>query len=227
MRKLFITGTNTGVGKTLASALLCRELASQGKNVAYVKPVQTGCFVRDGEFIAPDVEFVKQVCGDAVKTFCPVKFKLPASPHLSAAQENTEVDCEKLIQDITKFSQSEEFDYLIIEGAGGITVPITLDFNMMDLCKAFDCELLVVTTTLLGTLNHTLLTLEYAKSQGYDSSIIISGCSDNPDVIEKDNIELISEMVDGRVLFQIPQINGLDTESSESIILPEIKDFTI
>ena len=222
MRKFFITGTNTGVGKTLASALLCRELASQGKKVAYVKPVQTGCFIRNGEFIAPDIEFVKLVCGNALDTFCRLKFKLAASPHLSASEEGSAIDCEKLIQDIKEFSCTKEFDFLVIEGAGGITVPLTPGFGMIDLCKAMDCGLLVVTTTQLGTLNHTKLTLDYAKSHGFDSSIIISGCSENPDVIEKDNIKLISEMVGGRVLFKIPQLDGLDTESSESIILPEI-----
>ena len=155
MKKLFITGTNTGVGKTLASALLCRELTGKGHKVAYVKPVQTGCFFKGEDFVAPDVEFVELVCGTSVQTYCPVKFKLPASPHLSATEENSYIHQEDLLQKINAFIESSSFDYVIIEGAGGITVPLNAEFDMMDLCKTTNAELIVVTTTLLGTLNHT------------------------------------------------------------------------
>lgn len=223
MRKLFITGTNTGVGKTLASALLCRELIRQGYSVGYVKPVQTGCFERNGDFIAPDEEYVKLVCGEKIKTFCPVKFKLPASPHLSAAEEGITLDPEKLIHDIESFSNSEDFDFVIIEGAGGISVPLTLEFDMAGLCKALNAEMIVVTTTALGTLNHTKLTLEYAESRDLACRVIISGCSEDPDIIAKDNIQLISKMFAGKVMFQIPEVAGLNTESSEVIKLPEVR----
>lgn len=222
MKTLFITGTNTGVGKTLASALLCRELSRESK-VAYIKPVQTGCIESGQELLAPDVEFVKLICGNKISTFCPVKYKLPASPHLSAAEENSRIDEETLVKDIEAFCKADSYDFVIIEGAGGITVPLNSEFDMLDLCKRFTSEVIIVTTTQLGTLNHTKLTIEYAKSHGIECSVIISGCSGNPGVIEKDNIKLISEMVDGRVLFKIPDIEGLDTESDTMVSLPSIK----
>ena len=211
----------------MASALLCRELISQDNKVAYVKPVQTGCFMKDGELAAPDLEFVKMICGDELDYFCPVKFKLPASPHLSADEEGSYINQEELLQKIKIFCENDSYDFVIIEGAGGITVPLNPEFDMMDLCKAVNAELIVVTTTQLGTLNHTKLTLEYAKSHGFESSVIISGCSNKPGIIEKDNIKLISEMVDGRVLFQIPQIEGLDTESPEEVQLPTLLSFSL
>ena len=223
MRKLFITGTNTGVGKTLASALLCRDLMSRGNKVAYIKPVQTGCIEKGDELLAPDVEFVKLICGEEISTFCPIKFKLPASPHLSAAVESSDIDVEKLLADIDRFCSSASFDVVIIEGAGGITVPITLEFNMMDLCTRNQAELIVVTTTALGTLNHTKLTLDYAKAHGFEASVIVSGCTESPDIIEEDNIKLISEMVNQRVLAKIPFLTGLDTESDQQIILPQVQ----
>jgi len=223
VKKLFITGTNTGVGKTLASALLCKDLISKGHKVAYLKPVQTGCFEKDGKLLAPDVVFVEVVCGSDITAHCPVHFKLPASPHLSAAVENTSIETDELLASIETFCSSEDFDYVIIEGAGGITVPLNSELDMMKLCLETKAELIVVTTTTLGTLNHTKLTLEYAKSHGLEASIIISGCSDNPHIIEEDNIKLISEMVDGRILAKIPQIDGLDTEADLNVTLPQVK----
>ena len=102
-------------------------------------------------------------------------------------------------------------------------MPLTLEFDMADLCKALNAEMIVVTTTALGTLNHTKLTLEYAESRELECRVIISGCSENADVIEKDNIQLISKMFAGKVMFQIPEITGLDTESSDVIKLPEVR----
>lgn len=223
MKTLFITGTNTGIGKTVASALLCRELLSQGFKVGYMKPVQTGCIEKDGKLVSPDAEFVKMVCGSDLAYCCPYSLKLPASPHLAAEQEGIYIMPLTICNTLTQFSESGSFDYVITEGAGGLSVPLNNDLDMAGLCKMIHGELILVTTVELGTLNHTKLTIEYAKSHGLECSVIISGCRENPDVIEADNIKLITEMVEGRVLFKIPYIDGLDTESEKVIDLPEVK----
>ncbi|MCM8539332.1 MAG: dethiobiotin synthase [Lentisphaeraceae bacterium] len=221
MKTLFITGTDTGVGKTLASAILCRELMSQGYKVGYMKPVQTGCYEVDGQLVSPDAEFVKLFCGNDLPICCPYTLKLPASPHLAAAQEDVQIMTLTIANSLAQFSESKEFDYIIAEGAGGLAVPLNDDLDMAGLCTLLQGELILVTSTALGTLNHTKLTVEYAKSHELECSVIISGCSENPDIIEEDNIKLITEMVEGRVIAKIPYVDGLDTESKSSVKIPK------
>ena len=101
MIKLFITGTGTGVGKTVASAWLCRTLSELGKKVAYVKPVQTGG-IPDGEkLLSVDEEYVKASAPKLHASECCVNFLIPASPHLVAAEENREIDCKSIIEKIS------------------------------------------------------------------------------------------------------------------------------
>lgn len=223
MKTLFISGTGTGVGKTLASALLCRELINQGYKVGYMKPVQTGCIEKGGKLVSPDAEFVRMVCGEELPICCPYSLKLPASPHLAAKQEGIRIMPLTIANTLAHFSESESFDYVIAEGAGGISVPLNDKLDMAGLCKMLNAELILVTTTSLGTLNHTKLTVEYARQHDLECSVIISGCTENPGLIEEDNINYIAEMVEGRVLFKIPYILGVNTESSSSVTLPNIK----
>jgi len=223
MKTLFISGTGTGVGKTLASALLCRELMNQGYKVGYMKPVQTGCLEKEGRLVSPDAEFVSMVCGQDLPVCCPYSLKLPASPHLAAKQEGVQITPLTIANTLAHFSESESFDYVVAEGAGGISVPLNDKLDMAGLCKLLNGELILVTTTSLGTLNHTKLTVEYARLHELESSVIISGCTENPGIIEEDNIKYISEMVEERVLFKIPYILGVNTESSSAVTLPNIK----
>lgn len=223
MKTLFITGTGTGIGKTLASALLCRELISQGYKVGYMKPVQTGCLEKEGQLLSPDAEFVKIICGDKLQICCPYSFRLPASPHLASAQEGVKIQSSEIADSFANFKESAAFDFIIAEGAGGISVPLNDELDMADLCKLLDAQMILVTTTSLGTLNHTKLTVEYAGQRDLECSVIISGCTENPGIIEEDNVNYISKMVDDRVLFKIPFIIGVNTESSSPVNLPSIK----
>jgi dethiobiotin synthetase len=94
---------------------------------------------------------------------------------------------------------------------------------MADLCLLLGAEPIVVTRSGLGTLNHTYLTFEYAKSRKLKPALIISGVNEDPSVIERDNIKRISNMADGRVLFTIPQLENLDTETCLADELPEVE----
>jgi dethiobiotin synthetase len=215
MKVYFITGTDTGVGKTLAAALLCRSLSKTGKKTAYVKAVQTG-----GEDF--DVNFVQKVCGEDFLCFCPLTFALPASPHLAAAQEGKEIDVPTLVRSIKVFSEENELDYLVVEGAGGISVPLNDQWDMAGLCQLLGGEAVIVTRPGLGTLNHTYLTVEYAKLKYLQPSLIISGCHSAPDLIEQDNLKRLSQMVEDRALFQIPEVKDLDTEECQYDELPDM-----
>ena len=214
MKVYFISGTDTGVGKTLVSALFCRFLIKQGNKTAYVKPVQTGD--------VSDAAFVQKVCGEELQSFTARHYELPASPHLSAPLEDKKVVLNDVVNDIQKFASEISPDVLVLEGAGGLSVPLNEKEDMIDLCKAFNAELIIVSRAGLGTLNHTFLTLNYARQYGLNPSVIISGCSSDADIIEKDNINMIRQMSDGRLIGLVPIIAGVDTEEMVISDLPEI-----
>jgi len=153
---LFVTGTDTGVGKTVTSAWLCLRARSAGLDVAYVKPVQTG--LPPGER-GSDAD---HVAGTArVPVFELQRFAQPLAPAVAAELEGITIDLDHLAGSIVTLAQDR--DVLIVEGAGGLLVPIAGDRTMADLAKMLAAPLVVVARTGLGTLNHTALTLEAAR----------------------------------------------------------------
>lgn len=193
---LFITGTDTGIGKTVVAAMVRHCWQRRGRDVAYMKPVQTGCEFRDGAWIAPDPDWVARVTGpcsvaavaDAV---CPYALRLPASPHLAAAEEKATIEPGRILAAYQQLAAAHET--VLVEGAGGVWVPLTAQETMRDLMVALGLPVLVVARAGLGTLNHTLLTLESLRSVG----LIVAGCvlvqtTPGPwGAIESDNITTI------------------------------------
>ena len=211
MKTLFITGTGTGVGKTIASAWLCRELSEQGHKVAYVKPVQTGGIPCGEVLLSVDLEYVKASAPKMVGTLCCMNFHIPASPHLVAQEENRPITLTHLIEKIDKFTQEYEPDYLIVEGAGGIAVPLNDEDEMHDLCKALNAQAIVVSSTALGTLNHSKLTINYLQQHGIDQiSTILMRPEEELEVIENDNLLRLAQMAPN--LACLPYYPGLDSE---------------
>jgi len=221
MKTLFISGTNTGIGKTVAAAWLCRELSESGKACAYVKAVQTGGIpTASGDLLSVDLEYVKKSAPKLKSTFCGDNFLLPASPHLSAAEESRPIDSQKLLRKIQSFSQEQELDFLIIEGAGGLAVPLNDETDMLDLCAELEAQLILVTTTGLGTLNHSFLSHNYANQKIQNPALtIINRCTDEKAIIEADNIMQIKKL--GPHLATLPLLKDLDTEGE----LPLPKSF--
>ena len=167
----FVTGTDTGVGKTWASAALVLAQRQAGINTGYMKPVQTGCYEEAGRRCAPDVEFVQSVTGcgpshDLVEAICPYRFLLPASPHLAATQEQSTIQMDILLAAYERLAVAHT--NLIVEGAGGIMVPLNKRELMLDLMKQLRLPVLVVSRAALGTLNHTLLTVNTIRDAGLD-----------------------------------------------------------
>jgi dethiobiotin synthetase len=164
VQTLFITGTDTGIGKTFASAQIACDLIKQGKKVAYYKPIQTGCTEKDltGNWLAPDVEFVKERCPQAI-TKCSYALELPATPSLAAQKENIEIDFGKIKKDLA-YLQAQA-DFVLVEGAGGLFVPVTQNKTIADLIKYLELPTLLVSANKLGTINQTCLSINYAKSK--------------------------------------------------------------
>ena len=170
-RGLFVTGTDTGVGKTLVGCAILRGLRARGCDVGALKPVETGV----GPFGPADALALATAAGaeDTVDEVCPQAFSLPAAPSAAARHEGREVDLRVIDAALTR--QAARHDWVLVEGAGGLLVPLAPGFDMADLALRFELPLLVVTRAALGTLNHTRLTLAEARRRGLEvRGIVIS-----------------------------------------------------
>ncbi|MCI5221778.1 MAG: ATP-dependent dethiobiotin synthetase BioD [Candidatus Electrothrix sp. AR4] len=163
-KPIVVCGIDTGVGKSIVTGLLARHLLEQGKVVITQKLVQTGCCER-----SEDVLLHRKLMGadwhalDEERLTCPYCFALPASPHLAAEQSGTEIDPAKL--DSTTATLAGQVDQLILEGAGGLLVPLTRTLLLLDYLNTRSYPLILVTTPRLGSINHTLLCLEALKQR--------------------------------------------------------------
>ena len=167
MRGLFITGTDTGVGKTYVTAALARELSRQGLKVGAYKPVVTGLTTApDGRSCWSDVETLTAALADrhAAERICPQRFRAPVAPPVAASLEGTRVDAE-LLRDGANWWRGR-VDVLLVEGVGGLLCPLTDDETIADLAGDLGFPLLIVARQALGTINHTLMTIEVARSRG-------------------------------------------------------------
>jgi len=198
----FVTGTDTGVGKTLAAAALCRADRKAGRTVLYAKPVQTGlerAQAGDAAFVAAAAKVPVIEC---------VRFPEPLAPAVAAQRAGAIIDVDALLTDLEK--AGDGFDRIMVEGAGGLLVPLWDDVTMADMADRLGAGLIVVTRPTLGTLNHTALTLEAAVTRGLPvDGLVISGWPADPGVTEETNLERLSAMAP--VLGLLPNYPGLDT----------------
>lgn len=199
----FVTGTDTGVGKTVASAWLAALARSNGQRVRYVKPAQTG--------LAPgapgsDADFVRTAAG--VEAIELLRFTEPLAPAVAAELAGEPIDSEALVSSVKSL---DDVDELIVEGAGGLLVPLADGWTMADLAAALGAELVVVTRPGLGTLNHTALTLEAARRRQLPiAGLVVSGWPSEPGVTERTNLERLATMAP--ILHRIPLLAGLSVE---------------
>jgi dethiobiotin synthase len=194
----FITGTGTGVGKTYASRVLAVAF-SKHHAVSYMKPVQTGCVKsRNGDMRAPDFEYVKEsgalVTGeDALHV--PYRFMQPCSPHLAAAMSKETISLTRINGNLKKINGlfGNNGGCVLVEGAGGVLVPIGESLNMVHLIMLLKLPVILITTPALGTLNHTFLTLCALQSSGaVIAGVVMNNASKSAeDYIYKDNMKTI------------------------------------
>lgn len=200
----FVTGTDTGVGKTVVSAVLASRARENGASVRYVKPVQTG--------LAPgapggDADFVGAAASiEAVEL---LRFTEPLAPAVAAELAGTSIDFEQLVQ--RTLACSTDVDVGLVEGAGGLLVPLTESETMADLASALEAQLVVVTRPGLGTLNHTALTLEAAERRGLHVGLLaLCGYPGEPGTTERTNLERLKSL--GPPLEVVRLVQGIDVE---------------
>jgi len=200
MSVLFVSGIDTDIGKTYATGLLAKALMQQGVNVITQKLVQTGISKQaNGELgIADDIlshrklmKIPLQPC-DLDFTTCFYRYEKPASPHLSAALANQPLDIQ-MITEATKALQAD-YDMVLLEGAGGLLVPITTELLTLDYIAEQDYPIVLVTSGRLGSINHTLLSLEAIKSRGLTvHSVIYNHIHDDA---EQTDAEIANSTID-------------------------------
>jgi dethiobiotin synthetase len=175
LRGLFITGTDTGVGKTYVTTLLARSLTKSGKRVGVYKPVASGCEMVDGQLISEDAECLRTAIGGevGVDNICPQRFAAPLAPHLSARAEGKSVDADLLRSGISFWNN--RCDILLVEGVGGLMSPVSDEDYTADLACDFGYPLLIVAPNALGVINQTLQTLITASTfrEGLDVAGIV------------------------------------------------------
>ena len=187
MSVLFISGIDTDIGKTYATGMIAKALRQQGVNVITQKLVQTGVGIdsTSGKIgIADDIIVHRQLMNlslqpcDLDNTTCPYRYEKPASPHLSAKLANTVLDVD-IITNATRLLQTD-YEVVLLEGAGGLLVPMTEQLLTLDYIAEQGYPVVLVTSGRLGSINHTLLSLEAIKARGLDvHSVIYNHIHDN------------------------------------------------
>lgn len=165
MTSLFITGTDTGIGKTLVGCGIAAALTAQGKRVGILKPAETGCDRRD-EVLYPDDAM--RLAGYArsslsLETVCPYRFSPPVAPSVAAEQAGVTIRPERIIEVFQTIANQHEVT--LVEGAGGLLVPLVGRYSFADLARDLGIPILVVVGSKLGALNHTLLTLHCIETR--------------------------------------------------------------
>lgn len=233
MSVLFISGIDTDIGKTYATGMLAKALMQQGTNVITQKLVQTGVSVNPmtGEMgIADDIithralmDIPLQPC-DLDFTTCPYRYQKPASPHLASRLSKQTLDPE-VITSATKSLQAD-YEVVLLEGAGGLLVPITEQLFVLDYIAAQGYPIILVTSGRLGSINHTLLSLEAITQRGLQVHTVvynhIHDDTDNTDAeIANSTIELLQEYLKQHYpaahWLQLPTVKMNESENSENL----------
>lgn len=223
IKTLFITGTGTETGKTLVVAGIAFLCGENGLNTAVMKPVQTGVKNRAG-----DISFIKSLVPGIYplsdKLACPYSFALAASPHLAAKNEGKNINISVIQKAYDKALQSPSLDVLLLEGAGGLYVPINEDDTMIDLIKKLGIAVILVSPAGLGMINHTLLSVEALKTRNIKiAGIVVNRMPDPPGIIEKDNIKTIEKLSGAPILAVIREIKAQEPVRFKTALQNEFK----
>ncbi|HET7508183.1 MAG TPA: dethiobiotin synthase [Solirubrobacterales bacterium] len=193
---VFVTGTSTEVGKTVVAAVIARTLAEEGKRVVVFKPAVTG-LDEEGE---TDHALLRRASGSdqSDEEVAPYRYRPPASPHLAAALAGEEIGPERLREAARTAAAGAEA--IVCEGVGGLLVPLSPAYLVRDLAADLGYPLVVVASPGLGTINHTLLTLESARAADLEvAAVVLNPWPDEPSEIERDNRETVAELGEVRV----------------------------
>lgn len=205
---IFITATGTDAGKTYVSALIVKTMRERGFNCGYYKPALSGAEItNDGKIIPGDADYVLKTAGieEPPENYVSYIFKPAVSPHLASEIENNPIKLEKIKSDFERIKK--EFDYLLVEGAGGIVCPFNIEEGILlpDVIKALNLDTLLVADAGLGTINSTVLSAEYAKYHGINIKGIILNKFDENSLMQRDNKAQIEKLTGIKVVAEVKE----------------------
>lgn len=216
-KKLFITGTGTDMGKTFVTALLVKKMRQAGYNTGYYKAALSGAVWEEDRLIPGDAEYVKTVAGikKPAEEMVSYIYEAAVSPHLASELEGTPIELKKVKADFQ--AVCEEFDFVTVEGSGGIACPIRRGRYMLeDIIKALACPILLIAPAGLGTLSDTILTVEYARNRDIPVKGVILNWFHTGDRMEEDNKRFIEEYTG------VPVLACVEEGAQELEIEPEL-----
>lgn len=204
MNGLFVTATDTEVGKTLVTGGLAGFLREKGVDAGVYKPVQSGHHANDMDGDAWRLKVLSGVLDDA-SDICPYAVPEPLAPALALQRAGREVVMADLLTHFTSLAKRHEF--MFVEGAGGLAVPYASDCMVIHVAQAMQMPLLIVARPTLGTVNHTVLTIEYARQHGLQvAGVILSGYHSSQNERVKENINMIETYGNVRVWGALPHL---------------------
>ena len=228
-RGFFITGTDTGVGKTVITAALIHAIRLLGLKVCGMKPIETGCLkpkskvqssklkVKEEVLIPPDGMFLKKMADmdDPIDLITPIRLENPLAPLPASEIEDIPVDIKKIRKSYAELS--EKYEVVVVEGVGGLLVPIKRNYFVLDLARDLGLPIIVVSRPGLGTINHTMLTVNYAIKEGLTVAGIIINYSLPPEgtPAEKTNPEVIKQISPVPIIGIFPYLEDVERTAIE------------
>ncbi|MCX5885675.1 MAG: dethiobiotin synthase [Proteobacteria bacterium] len=215
-RGIFITGTDTGVGKTLISGSLASALRKQGMNVGVMKPVESGCSRVEGRLIPSDALFLKEFSrsNDDIDLINPYRLEHPLAPAAAAEMEGVKIELKRIEDAYNRMERNH--DLMLVEGAGGLLVPLGDSLLIVDLIKSLRLPALVIACSSLGTINHTLLTLRTAEVSGIEVlGVIINHVTPDRGLAEETCVSSIKKFTRVPILGVFPFVEDAKIKNRE------------
>jgi dethiobiotin synthetase len=209
MEGLFFTGTDTGVGKTIVAAAVARSLRRQGHDVRVCKPVATGARQTDGVWLSEDTEILARAAGmeNEIEQVTPYSFPDPVAPPVAARRQGAQLSLAALAAAVRRCHRPGR--PVLVEGVGGLLCPLTDQETVADLAAELGLPLVVVARLSLGTLNHTLLTLEAARCRRLAvAGVVLNACRPPQGLADDTNPEELRKRIIVPLLALVPYVTG-------------------
>jgi dethiobiotin synthetase len=215
---IFITGTDSGVGKTFFASGLAALLKASGYKVGVMKPAETGCDMGEGKLVPQDAVALKEASGCALslEKICPYRLREPLAPSVAAERDGVRIDIDRLMSVYGEISAAH--DITIVEGAGGLMVPLLPSYTYADFAKVLKLPLIVVAANKLGMINHLLLTLEHASCKGLSVlGYVLNRIEKQPSMAAETNREALLSLTGVPCIGELTYIEDLQSKKAASL----------